>query len=96
MNDNINTITHVLKKEFPNRAIQHQCANNLHTFKLDGETAAHWLYLAEELVEQYDMKGVHHLLNLYSAADTLLASPESRWLFLNSTGVHEVDEGFSN
>ena len=96
MNDNITTITHVLQKEFPNRAVQHQFSNDLHTFRLDGETAAHWLYVAGELVEQSDMKGVHHLLNLYSAADTLLASPESKWLFLDNTGVHEVDEGFAS
>jgi hypothetical protein len=96
MNDNINTITHVLKKEFPDRAVLHQFSNDLHTFRLDGETAAHWLYVAGELVEWSDMKGVHHLLNLYSAADTLLAAPDSEWLFLNHTGVHEVDGSFGN
>jgi len=42
------------------------------------------------------MKGVHHLLNIYSAADTLLASTESQWLFLDNTGVHEVDETFAS
>ncbi|MGB5408195.1 MAG: hypothetical protein WBN43_15565 [Thiogranum sp.] len=88
MNDNINTITHVLQKEFPNRAVQHHFDNDLHTFSLDGETAVQWLQVAKELVEQSDVKGVHHLLNLYSAADTLLASPEPKWLFLNNTGVH--------
>ena len=61
MNGNITTITHVLQMEFPNRAVEHQFANNLHTFRLDGETAAQWLYVAGELVEQSDMKGVHHL-----------------------------------
>jgi len=96
MNDNIKTIAHVLKTEYPNRAIQHQFANDLHTFRLDGETAAHWLCVARELVEQSDMKGVHHLLNIYSAADTLLTAPESKWLFLNNTGCHEVDEGFAS
>ena len=80
----------------PTLAVQHQFASDLHTFKLDGETAAHWLYVAEELVEQSDMKSVHHLLNIYSAADTLLASPESKWLFLDKGGVHEVDGSFSN
>lgn len=93
---NVNTINHVLQNEFLNRAIQHQFANNLHTFRLDGETAAHWLYVAGEFVELSDMKGVHHLLNLYSAADTLLASPETKWLFLNSSGVHEVDGYFAS
>ena len=94
--DNINTIKHVLQKEFPNRSIQHQFANNLHTFRLDGETAAHWIYIAGDLVEESDMKSsVYHLLNICSAADALLASPESKWLFLNNTGVHEVDESFA-
>ena len=95
MNDNIRTIKHVLQKEFPNRAVQHQFSDNLHTFMLDGETAAHWIYVAGNLVDRSDMKSVHHMLNIYSAADTLLASPESKWLFLNSTGVHEVDESFA-
>jgi hypothetical protein len=45
MNDNVTTIAHVLQKEFPDRAVQHQFANNLHTFRLDGETAAHWRYV---------------------------------------------------
>jgi len=45
MNDNIKTITHVLQKEFPDRALQHRFAKNLHTFRLDDETAEHWLYL---------------------------------------------------
>jgi hypothetical protein len=96
MNDNISTITHVLQTEFPNRAVQHQFANDLHTFRLDGKTAVHWLHVARELVEQSDLKGVHHLLNLYSAADTLLGSPESKLLFLDRTGVHEVDGSFAN
>ena len=96
MNDNITTITHVLKKEFPNRAVQHQFSNSLYTFRLHGVTAPHWLYVASELIERSDMKGVHHLLNIYSAADTLLTAPESKWLFLNNTGCHEVDEGFAS
>ena len=96
MNDNINTITHVLQTEFPDQAIQHQCANNLHTFRMDGASETHWLHVARELVEKSDIKGVHHLLNICSAADTLLASPESKRLFLDNTGVHEVDEGFVN
>jgi hypothetical protein len=96
MSDNITTITHVLQKEFPNRAVEHRFAKNLHAFRLDGETAEHWLHVAGELVEHSDMKGVHHLLNLYSAADTLHASHQSKWLFLDDTGVHEVDEGFAN
>ena len=86
----------MLQKEFPNRAVQHQFDNDLHTFRLDGETAEHWLYVAGELVEQSDVKGVYHLLNIYSAADTLLASPVSKLLFLDNTGVHEVDEGFAS
>jgi hypothetical protein len=96
MNDNISTIKHVLQKEFPNRAIQHRIANNLHTFRLVSDSETQWLYIAEELVELSDMKSVHHLLNIYSAADTLLASTESQWLFLDNTGVHEVDEGFAS
>jgi hypothetical protein len=97
MNDNITTITHVLKQEFPNRAIQHQFSNNLHTFRLDGDSEVHWLYVAGELVEESDMKSsVYHLLNICSAADTLLASPVSKLLFLDNTGVHEVDEGFAS
>ncbi|MEA2079894.1 MAG: hypothetical protein U9P00_08570 [Pseudomonadota bacterium] len=61
MDDNINTITHVLQKEFPSRAIQHQFANDLHTFRLDGDSETQWLYVAGELVEQSDMKGVHEV-----------------------------------
>ena len=93
--NNIDTITHVLITEFPNRAVQHQFANSLHTFRLDGDSETQWLHVAGELVEQSDMKGVHHLLNIYSDSDALLASPVSKWLFLNSTGVHEVDEQFA-
>jgi hypothetical protein len=96
MKDNITTIKQVLQKQFSNRAVQHQFANDLHTFRLNGETAEHWLYVAGKLVKQSDMKGVHHLLYLYSAADTLLASPESKWLFLDNTAVQEVDETFAN
>jgi hypothetical protein len=96
MDGNITTIKHVLQKEFPDRAVPHQFSDKLHTFKLDAETAAHWLYVAGELVEQSDIKSVHHLLNIYSAVDTLLASPEPKWLFLNSTGVQVVDESFAN
>jgi hypothetical protein len=95
MNDNINTIKHVLQKEFPNRAVQHQFSNKMHIFRLEGETAAHWLYVARELVEESDMKSVYHLLNIYSAADTLMASPESKRLFLDNIGVREVDESFA-
>jgi len=97
MNSNITTITHVLQKEYPDRAVQHQFSNSLHTFRLGSDSVTHWLYVARELVEQQsDVKGVHHLLNLYSAADALHASPESRWLFLDNIGVHEVDEGFAS
>ena len=98
MNDNITTITHVLQKEFPNRDVQHQFSNSLHTFRLGSDFVTHWLYVARELVEQQsDLKSsVYHLLNICSAADTLLASPESRWLFLDNIGVHEVDEYFTS
>jgi len=39
MSDNITTITHVLQKEFPNRAVEHRFAKTLHAFRLDGEAA---------------------------------------------------------
>ena len=93
---NVNTIKHVLQMEFPNRAVQHQFSDKLHTFSLEDENAAHCLYVAGELVENSDMKNVHHLLNIYSAVDTLLASPEPKWLFLDHTGVHEVDDSFAS
>ena len=38
MDDNIDTIKHVLQKEFPDRAVQHQFSDKLHTFKLDGDS----------------------------------------------------------
>jgi hypothetical protein len=97
MSDNITTITLVLQKEFPNRAVQHQFANNLHTFRLDDGTATQWLHVARELLEESDMKSsVYHLLNICSAADTLLTSHQSKCLFLDNSGVHEVDEGFAS
>jgi len=97
MSDNITTITHVLQNEFPSRAIQHQFANNLHTFRLGSDSETQWLHVARELVEESGMKSsVYHLLNICSAADALLALPVSKWLFLDNTGVHEVDESFAN
>jgi hypothetical protein len=96
MNDNINTLKHVLQKEFPNRAVQHQFANDLHTFRLGSDSQTQWLHVARELAEESDMKSsVYHLLNICSAADTLLASTESKWLFLDYTGILEVDESFA-
>ena len=73
MNDDITTIMHVLQKEFPSRAIQHQFANNLHTFRLGSDSETQWLHVARELVEESGMKSsVYHLLNICSAADALL------------------------
>jgi len=97
MNDDITTIMHVLQNEFPSRAIQHQFANNLHTFRLGSDSETQWLHVARELVEESGMKSsVYHLLNICSAADALLALPVSKWLFLDNTGVHEVDGSFGN
>ena len=97
MNDNINTIMHVLQNEFPNQAVQHQFSNNLHTFRLDSDSETQWLHVATELIEQSDLKSsVYHLLNICSAVDTLLASPVPKWLFLDKIGVHEVDVTFAN
>ena len=97
MSDNITTITHVLQKEFPNRTVEHRFAKNLHAFRLGSDSETQWLHVARELVEESDIKSsVYHLLNICSAADALLALPVSKWLFLDNTGVHEVDEGFAN
>jgi len=94
---NVNTIKHVLQMEFPNRAVQHQFSDKLHTFRLGSDSETQWLHVARELVEESGMKSsVYHLLNICSAADALLALPVSKWLFLDNTGVHEVDESFAN
>ena len=54
MNDNITTVTHVLQKVFPNRSVQHQLANDLHTFRLGSDSETQWMHVATELVEQSD------------------------------------------
>jgi len=95
MDDKIRSILKKIESEFPGNKIKYQFVNELHTFCIEGESAAHWLYIDRDYVDDVDENDLLNLINQYGIIDKFRASKKSKWLYLYDTGVREVDDNFA-
>lgn len=95
MDEKIEALKSALLRGFPKRKIQYQFANELHKFRIEGEKPTHWLYIDRDFVEDLDKIALVNMLNIYRIVDVFKNASGSKWLFLGSKGVREVDEKFA-
>ena len=95
MEENIEVIQSHILKGMPDRSIQYQRGGGLHKFTLEGDGPTHWLYFSEEVVDDSDPVILINLINIYHVVDTLNQADSSKWLFLGTNGIREVDDNFA-
>ena len=97
MDKKISAIKNHLLKGMTARIIEYQYSGSheLHKFRIEGEKPTHWFYISREVVDDSEPAVVINLINIYHVIDTFNAAKESKWLFLESNGIREVDENFT-
>jgi DNA-binding protein YbaB len=95
INAKIEGLKSTFQKDFPDRIIQYQFANELHKFRIEGKKPTHWLYISRELVEDSEIESLIDMLITNQIINTFKNAKKSKWLFLSSSGVREVDERFA-
>jgi DNA-binding protein YbaB len=95
MDEKIEAIQSEILSGMPDRNVQYQNAGGLNKFRMEGQGPTHWLYISEELVEDSESIILINLINIYSIVDTLNKANHSKWLYLETNGVREVDENFA-
>jgi hypothetical protein len=82
-----------LERAVGGAAIEYQYSNDLHKFRLDVDPP-HWLYVGRDFLDDHTADELIHALVHWQVSEALLASPNSRWLFLSEGGVRDVDAEF--
>lgn len=95
MDEKVEAIKNHVLKGMPGRSIRYQYANGFHKFRIEGERPTHWLYFSEVVVDDSDPVVLINLINIYHIVDTLVQADSSKWLFLQTSGIQEVDENFA-
>ena len=95
MEDKIYSIQLFLAKELPERKLIYEFSNEFHKFKLKGKHNTHWLYLPRELVDDEDIDKILESITKYKIVIIFNESSSSKWFFLGSDGLREVDENFT-
>lgn len=95
MDEKIEALKSALLRGFPKRKIQYQFANELHKFRIEGEKPTHWLYISREFVEDSNETFLIKEIYRQKIIDIFKKEVTSKWLFLGSKGVREVDENFA-
>jgi len=78
---------------FDNCHVEYQFANELHKFRIEWGPA-HWLYIARIFVDDHTTQELRDALARWKIIPALRGSSESRWLFLGTAGVRDVDDTF--
>lgn len=97
MDKKVRAIKNYLFKGMPGRSIEYQYSGSheLHKFRIVGKKPTHWFYISREVVDDSEPVVLINLINIYHVIDTFNAAKESKWLFLESNGIREVDENFT-
>ena len=95
MDDKIGSILNKIKSDFPEKKITYHFANELHTFRIEGKSATHWLYIDRDYVDDADETDLINLINQCGIIDILRESKKSKWLYLYDNGVREVNDNFA-
>jgi hypothetical protein len=83
-----------IRKNMPERQVQYRHGSSVHTFRIEGQPT-HWLYVSRELIHDSEPVTLINFVNIYHIVETLNAATKSKWLFLSSEGLSEVDENFT-
>ena len=95
MNEKILTVKNHIQKGMPDRNIEYQNAGGLYKFKIKSDGPTHWLYLSEEVVDDSDAVVLINFINIYHIVENLAQADSSKWLFMETQGIREVDENFA-
>ncbi len=97
MDEKIEAIRNHILKGIPDRAIQykHSGRYGLHKFRIEGGEPTHWLYISDEVVDDSEPVVLINLINIYHIVETLSQAEQSKWLYLSSNGIEEVDNNFA-
>ena len=95
MEEKITAIKSQIVRGMPGNSIEYQYSDSLHKFKIRRNETTHWLYVSEEVIEDSPPVVLINYINIYHIADTLNNSENSKWLFLESNGIREVNESFA-
>lgn len=82
-----------LQKIFENE-VKYLFANSLLQFRIEHDGPAHWLYVAEEFVDDHTVVELLASLAYWKIPETFRSSLKSRWIFLGEEGIREVDGTF--
>ena len=96
MDEKAVVIKNHLLKGMPGREIsfRHSGVGDLYKFRIEGEPT-HWLYLNYELVSDSEPVILVNLINIYRVVELLSGAEMSKWIYLSSEGLREVDEYFA-
>jgi hypothetical protein len=83
-----------LQNAFPDSGIDYQFPLTLHKFRITTKRATYWLYVSREFVDDNQVGHIIQTAERAKILEAFHASSKSRWIFLASTGVQEVDENF--
>jgi hypothetical protein len=94
MNPNAQALLDELMKVFDGGNVEYQFANSLHGYRLQHAGPTHWLYVAEEFIEDHTLAELLTSLYKLGIPEEFRGSRDSRWIFLGEEGVREVDDRF--
>ena len=95
MDEKINAIKNHLLKGMSGINVHYQHANELHKFRIESDGPTHWLYVSEVVVDDSKPIILINLINIYHIINTLIQADNSKWLYLESNGIREVDDNFA-
>ena len=98
MDEKIEAIRAHILEGMPDRAIQykHSGRYGLHKFRIEGgEPTPHWLYVTDQVVDDSEPTVLIDLIDNYHIVETLNQAKQSKWLYLSSNGIEEVDDNFA-
>ncbi len=97
MNGKIEAIRNHILKGMPGRVIEykHSGRYGLHKLRIEGREPTHWLYVSNQVVDDSEPTVLIDLIDNYHIVETLNQAEQSKWLYLFSNGIEEVDDNFA-
>ena len=95
MNQNIEAIRNHLLRGLVGSSIEYKNSSGCHKFRIESSNPTHWLYISHEVVDDSEPVILINLINIYKIVESFIEANESKWLYLGSTGIKEVDEHFT-
>ena len=95
MDEKLEAIRDHILEGMPGRVIEykHSGRYGLHKFRIEGREPTHWLYVSDQVVDDSEHTVLINLIN--NSVETLNQADQSKWLYLYSDGIEEVDDNFA-